>query len=464
MNKFNLNSVNTLRNKKSNSIMYQYTFWYVINLLLVVLLMGITLIVAVSLFLFQDLKHDLTNVQADLKRITDKPSNQWEKQINYLLYPEFTKFNVEMKNTKTGEIAHSQGWEKIISSDNNKFHYLNIKNFLIIKDEGLFYKHQISFGQNKQIIIYAKLSVITDFIKLMINILVVTTLLALIFGISFILFITKRNIRPLLSITTAVNEIKSISNLSGGVPVPEKPQELTDLGTSINRLLFQLHLQIEREKGFVSDASHELRTPLAALRGHINLIKRRGKAHPEILEQSLTAIDQESERMQNLIHQLLAMARSEHYELELVDVNMSELVSDVLRTYWKEDRNITLELNIDKDLHLNGDVGQLSQILIILVENAQKYTESGGKVIVELTKNNREVHLTVKDTGIGIPKEHLDKIFHRFYRVHKDRSRQTGGSGLGLSIAKQLVAFNGGDISVKSEVGKGSEFKVIFKK
>jgi signal transduction histidine kinase len=194
------------------------------------------------------------------------------------------------------------------------------------------------------------------------------------------------------------------------------------------------------------------------------LIKRRGKAHPEILEQSLTAIDQESERMQNLIHQLLAMARSEHYELELVDVNMSELVSDVLRTYWKEDRNITLELNIDKDLHLNGDVGQLSQILIILVENAQKYTESGGKVIVELTKNNREVHLTVKDTGIGIPKEHLDKIFHRFYRVHKDRSRQTGGSGLGLSIAKQLVAFNGGDISVKSEVGKGSEFKVIFKK
>lgn len=465
MNRIDMTNKNRFFRKKPPKLMFQFTYMYVVSMLAVILLFGLSLVVSMSIYLVQELKNDIAIVKKNIVLISKTSPEKWQYEMDDLLYPEFSRFNVEMKDYKSGFIAHSSGWENQIAGKTGEFRYFNYKSLVFIEHEGIFFKTHYEFAPHREMIIYVKLKSITSAVLLLTNLLLVTGAAMIIVGFGLIYLISKRNIRPILAITSSLNEIQSsTSNLSVGVPVPEKPKELIDLAKSLNMLLNQLEMQIEREKGFVSDASHELRTPLAAIRGHVNLIKRRGKAHPEILDQSLEALSQESERMQRLMNQLLIMARTEHTKVDLVNTNLSELVEETVKNYWTNEKNIKLNLEIEPNVFMRADIGQLSQIIIILLENAQKYTEAEGSIQVSLKDAVNFVVLNVKDTGIGIPANDLDKIFQRFYRVDKDRSRQTGGTGLGLAIAKQLVDAHGGHISVSSTVGEGSEFKVTLPK
>jgi two-component system phosphate regulon sensor histidine kinase PhoR len=234
-------------------------------------------------------------------------------------------------------------------------------------------------------------------------------------------------------------------------------------------------------RDFVANVSHELRTPVASIRAMAEALLMGAKDDPETLEQFLETMLKETERLSTLLDDLLELARIEsgRRELRKVDLNARQLVETVLRKLrpQAERKQLCVSVDVPADLTLRADPDAMQQVLVNLLDNAIKYTPEGGKVGVEcrvssvevmtdepppVTRHPSPVTLIVRDTGVGIPREHLPRIFERFYRVDKARSREMGGTGLGLSIVKHLVELQGGRVTVESAVGKGSVFTVTL--
>lgn len=237
----------------------------------------------------------------------------------------------------------------------------------------------------------------------------------------------------------------------------ESKDELYEMVTTFNELMLQLKESFKKQEQFVSDASHELKTPLSIIKSYAELLKRRGKANPELIAESIDVIEQEAERMQLLVNQLLDLAKNKqafpHEPIDLVP-----LVKKVYRIFADAyDRKIHLDI-AEKSVLIKGNEKQIEQVVYILLSNAIKYSEK--EIALHLYVKQQFAVLDVIDKGIGIPEEEQKRIFDRFYRVDKARSRQTGGTGLGLAIANEIVKHHGGTIEVVSEIGKGSTFTV----
>jgi len=226
--------------------------------------------------------------------------------------------------------------------------------------------------------------------------------------------------------------------------------------------------RLERvRRDFVANVSHELRTPIATLRSLAEALLMGGKDDPEVRDSFLQAIADETERMSKLLDNLLELARIEagQREWRLRDVPVAEVVTQVVERFKlaASQKGLTIEVKVPENLKVQSDPDALAQVLFNLVDNAVKYTHQ-GEITVKAEKietaDGNWVVISVADTGVGIPPEHLPRIFERFYRVDKARSRQHGGFGLGLSIAKHLTESLGGKITVQSEVGKGSTFSI----
>ena len=243
--------------------------------------------------------------------------------------------------------------------------------------------------------------------------------------------------------------------------VPDSPQEIKELGNAFNDLLTAQNQRLQRERDFVSNASHELKTPIAAIRGNINLIKRHGDKHPDVIPESLGYIDEESLRMQNLIENLLNLSRADRAELILEKVNLSQIAEKIGQQYQT---SITdkLKLQIDPDLQISGNADTLKQIIVALLDNAKKYSPDESEITLKLEKVAERIQLSVIDLGLGIPDDKKQLIFQRFYRVDTSHSTEIKGSGLGLSIVSQLVKLNNGSIKVLNNVPKGSIFMISF--
>jgi len=213
---------------------------------------------------------------------------------------------------------------------------------------------------------------------------------------------------------------------------------------------------------FVANVTHELKTPLTSIRGFVETLKGGAIKDEKVARRFLDIIDIESERLYNLIQDILLLSEIENRQdvkRELCDVNkiMTEAV-ELLR----QKMNRKTEMIFEPEPYIKpypGSEARLKELVINLIDNAVKYTEE-GTIMVEARGTGKNLILKVSDTGIGMPKESLDRIFERFYRVDKGRSRKQGGTGLGLSIVKHIVEMYGGNIEVTSEVGKGSSFKI----
>ncbi|WP_260871846.1 cell wall metabolism sensor histidine kinase WalK [Bacillus sp. X1(2014)] len=222
-----------------------------------------------------------------------------------------------------------------------------------------------------------------------------------------------------------------------------------------------------RQREFVADASHELRTPLSVLLSSIDAVEMTIEPQKrDMVEKILTNMRQEVKRMTHLVSDLLTLARSDsntiQLSLETFDFRpQAERAIDSVRPLAAA-KQISLHLDSPDSLIAVGDPGRLSQLLYILLDNAIKYTTNGGEVVLALKMEGQQLCLSVQDTGIGISVEDCKHIFERFYRSDKSRSRQMGGHGLGLSIAKWIVDTHKGTIKVTSELGKGSTFIVYI--
>ncbi|MFZ7946379.1 sensor histidine kinase [Neobacillus sp. 19] len=231
------------------------------------------------------------------------------------------------------------------------------------------------------------------------------------------------------------------------------------------RAMIPISSAFKRQREFVGDASHELRTPLSVLLSSIDAMEMTIELEKGgMIAKLLTNMRQEVKRMTHLVTDLLTLARSDSNTIELrTEVfDFRPLAEKALESVQPlaAAKQIKLGLSSPSSLQVAADHERLSQLLYILLDNAIKYTQSGGEVKLGLSKKGNELYIVVQDTGIGIKKEDLGKIFERFYRVDKSRSRQAGGHGLGLSIAKWIVDTHKGTIKVTSAVGKGSTFEV----
>lgn len=242
--------------------------------------------------------------------------------------------------------------------------------------------------------------------------------------------------------------------------------ELSDLGVVFNGMIDQTQRYIHQQQQFVEDVSHELRTPVAVIQGHLKLLLRWGKDDPKVLAESLNASLQETKRMESLVTEMLDLSRAEQIEINYGNeiANVNEVVNQVYNDFkmLHDDFTFTFDDDTYYESYIKIYRNHLEQLLIILLDNAIKYSETRKEIHLSLSSNTNMVSISVQDFGEGISKENLDKVFDRFFRVDKARSRNKGGNGLGLAIANRLVKAYQGDISIESSVGYGTIFQVSF--
>jgi heavy metal sensor kinase len=283
----------------------------------------------------------------------------------------------------------------------------------------------------------------------------------LVIGLAGGWLVSARILRPLAAISATASAI-SATNLSDRIDVAEVDRELAELAGVLNAMFDRLKAAFERQSRFTADASHELRTPLAILRSHAELALSRPRTEAEY-RQTIEACLRASGRMTGLVEGLLSLARADAGKLDLrrEHVDLKGAVEDSIAQLdpLLQAKGLSLAARLEPAAVL-GDAPRLVQVVTNLLSNAIQYNHPGGEILVQLQATNKEVLLSVKDSGCGIPKDDWPHLFERFYRVDKARSRASGGNGLGLAICKSIVEAHAGMIGFETELGRGSTFRV----
>jgi heavy metal sensor kinase len=276
-------------------------------------------------------------------------------------------------------------------------------------------------------------------------------------------WMSRKALDPVDRITQDARSI-SIANLSERLKVPRSQDELQRLTETLNDMLARLDSSVRQMRQFTADASHELRAPLTLIRTAAEFSLRRERTREELTE-AMRKVLRESERTSTLVDSLLLLARADSGMdgLQFALVDLCDLAQDAC----EQARTLAGPKHIDvhseipeSSLELIADEHALRRVLLILLDNAVKYTSPGGSVRLQSSVRDGDAVVTVTDTGIGIAGEDLPHIFDRFWRADKVRSREMGGAGLGLSIARWIAERHGGVITARSEVGSGSTFEV----
>ena len=263
--------------------------------------------------------------------------------------------------------------------------------------------------------------------------------------------------------------IERMSQGDYGTPVHVRGRgEMADLAAAFNDMSEKVRSLDETRSQFVANASHELKTPLATMKILVESMLYEEDMEPEVQKEFLGDINREIDRLSSVVGDLLTLARIDSRKLTLsrAPMSLSEVAEETAKSLrpLAEKQGITLSVVANDPCLMEGDAERLRQVCYNLISNAIKYTQEGGEVRVALERNGRDVVLIVKDTGIGIAEEDLPRIFERFYRADKARSRvgETGGTGLGLSIVRQIVRLHAGTVTVRSTLGEGTEFTVLL--
>lgn len=357
--------------------------------------------------------------------------------------PEFKPFT---GNRMTEQVARKKGkmlitYCKVYSSVNNK-----LTGYIVVSNGMTYYNHLMSN---------------------LLHWMVIISLIAIVFFIVISYILVVNVVKPIKKMSEVAKEVNADPNSGARIKELHRDDELEELATSINQMLDRMQSYIEQQKQFVGDVSHELRTPVAVIEGHLNLLKRWGKDDPQVLDESIKASLQEADRMKHLIQEMLDLTRAEQidvqypYEVSNVNEIIRRVVADMAMVH--PDFKIQLdEDDLPADTEIQMYHGHLEQLLVILIDNGIKYSTDRKQINVSAGVTKKDVNIIVQDFGEGISEADQKKIFNRFYRVDKARTREKGGNGLGLSIAQKLVASYNGEISVESVEGQGSQFKLKF--
>lgn len=277
-------------------------------------------------------------------------------------------------------------------------------------------------------------------------------------------FIAKKAMLPIKQLSETISETRSGNDLTKRISVTDTDPALITLTEEFNAMFQRLGAAFEMETQFTSDVSHELRTPISVILAECEYQLSRDDLSEEDRE-GIETVRKQADSMKQIVSQLLYFSRMEQgrEKPDFQTKDLSELVSavcDDLSTV--ADKNIRIEKDIEPDIEMKLDIAMITRLVTNLVINGITYGRENGKVKISLKKNDDKIILKVSDNGIGISKVHIDKIWQRFYRIDKSRSREQGCSGLGLPMVKQIASLHGGSVDVESEEGKGSTFTVKF--
>ena len=360
-------------------------------------------------------------------------------------------------NLKQKKVDH--GYFRILDNNDYTVYTKNGHDFISIQNEFM-------CGGNIYSIKLFKAAVNNMFyVKYLAMRLLYVDIIGLLFAALIGMYISRVMLRPVRKIRETAERI-SVEDLSQRIEISGPDDELKELSITFNSMIDRLEQSFEQQSRFVSDASHELRTPISVIKGYANLINRWGKDDPEILQEAVNNILEETDHMSVMIKNLLFLAKSDQHRnhVQKQPMSLNDAVADIAKDLSVTDEKIkvTVDLN-DEDIIINGDPDLIKQMLWIYTENAMKYSGDDKEIAYRVYREANFACVSVRDNGYGINEEDLPHIFDRFYRVDKSRNKDIPGNGLGLSIAKWIIEIHSGKVEVKSIVGQGTEFINKFK-
>ena len=398
-------------------------------------------------------------------------NNSYQKDKDGIYQKKFyindQQFNVQVFGTNRKEIFRTQSWNdgELIGNE-SKTQIKKLKNGQTIFQTSM----PIISNKSRVLIGYLAITNRLDNLKqlkeelnqLALSILFVSAIIAIVLGY----LLSNQMTKPIKKIQEIISSISEENISTKRIKVSEKNDEFAIVSEHFNELLDKISFYIEQQKHFVEDVSHELRTPVAIVEGHLKLLNRWGKDDPEVLEESLQASLIELRRMKTLVQEMLDLSRAPQVKEQYKDAttNVTDVVKQVVHNFevLYPDFTFVFDDDLKRDLWIPIYLNHLEQVVIILMDNAVKYSLDRKEIIMSLSKGEEHVEIAVQDFGMGMSEEDCKKVFSRFYRVDKARSREKGGNGLGLSIAKELIESYEGEISVTTLLDHGSIFKIML--
>ena len=434
---------------------YQLTKRFMGIFLGILVIMNIFFVLAATTFVYDFLENKSKGVVSSLKKEQGRQTD-WTYRIDNFVSKK--NDDVLIIETNDGETIYSEKSYKIFDE---LYHgkSLPFLKHIIFSEESVYFVEQGEYDSFKfQLAISGETAMELAFG--MFGISVILNIVAIILGSILIYFSVRRWSLKLSKMSSEISQI----DISGKaeLSVPEDPIEITEVAETFNHLLREQREAIAREKQFITNASHDLRTPLAAIRGHVQLIQRRGKEHPEVIPESIAFIDKESKRLEKLSNQLLVLEKEDITSQKEV-FNLSEiLLYEIEKIKLLYPQEFTFDFG--KQIEFESYPGDLQQVFQNLIENAAKYSSDDSMIEIILKEEESRLIFSVKDQGIGISDVNKQHIFERFYRVDSSRTSKIEGSGIGLSIVKNISDKYKGKLTITDNKPKGTVFELCLPK
>ncbi|MBF0593599.1 MAG: HAMP domain-containing protein [Candidatus Omnitrophica bacterium] len=469
-----------------NSIYFRMTFWYVLALGLISGILSISLYANFSRVLNKDFNHLLESRAQDIAQVMDELSDRRDAGLPADLS------HADVASTLHNAVEWSRGdglfiqvfsqdGRELIHSSNKPFslalrraalsaaaeRFEDIPGVSLVKEEDVWPFRTYVLPINKKVNVYyvqITASLRPVYVKLgrIKTVLLIFLPLAMVLVTIMGIFLTRATLKPVDHMTRTMRQITS-RNLKQRIKIPTVNDETRRLAETFNDMLTRLDYAFSFQQQLVQDVSHELRTPLTVLKGKQEVALNRRRT-PEEYEAVLTVNLEEIDKMNELVDGLLTLAQLERVEhrLELQKVNITGLIKGILRDARSRAdlKKIELRLLASDEFVIDADEGQLRRAVANMVDNAIKYTLESGQISVRVSRHEGMAEVTINDTGVGIAKEDLERVFSRFFRAEK--SRTSPGFGLGLSIVKAIVSAHQGTVRAESEPGQGSTFIIML--
>jgi signal transduction histidine kinase len=478
------------------------TFWYVLILAILLISFSGLLYVTLKRSLYRDVDNKLRSLAALVASESGSPQSKFgfadidqalEKSLNLKPIGKFIQVLDESGRIgrKSGNLRNAQLPISLAALQDASKGLIHFETNRSVGDTPLRIL-TLPVKENNQIVrilqVASSLEDVEDALKTLFIILMITVPSSLIAASLGGQFLANKALKPVDRITQAARMI-TYQNLNQRIEPPKVNDEISRLIETFNEMISRLDKSFHQMKQFSMDASHELKTPLTILKGEVEVALRKNRSSEEY-EEILRSNLEEINRMSRIVNDLLLLSKADSGDVRLIreDVDVTGILDEIVDQIQilARSKNLRLENTNHRDrTHILGDPLRIRELFLNLIENAIKYTEDGGSIQIRIEKESADpaspppalapgeisppldgetpagvARIIVSDTGIGIAKEDQEKIFDRFFRVDKARSREQGGSGLGLSICKWIVEAHQGEIEVESEIGKGSSFIV----
>lgn len=444
------------RDSWRNSTQYRLSIRFILILACSMLVLSLSIIAITIVELYDSTKEQSDLLVETMEKAETTSQEEWLDFLETYTSGESSPYYVRTV-LDSGEIIYSHRAKELFGGFSDFRQLLVFTNILWTEDFEPYFYTRVNKGE-AQVAILVEMGEKLELVEGIVSLTVVLTVIIMIVGSAVIYRFARNFSKPLVQMNQEISSLGLEENQVGKLTVPDNPQEVRTVSESFNQLLEKQQQSLEREKQFVADASHELRTPLTAIRGHVNLINRRGKQHPEVIPKSIAFIDRESKRMETMVEQLLTLGRLEG---ERTEIDLSQVIiqtAEELQVMMPQ----RLVMEVEEGILVLGNQEHFHQIIRNLIENAVKYTEEDGTITLCLTKKRGYAVAEIADTGIGISDDEKQQVFERFYRADQSRSSKIAGSGIGLSIVRTLTLLYDGTIRIEDNEPKGSRFILNF--